>query len=317
MYSPEKRMMYCPFCDSTESHERTDERSDDLTICPNCGGEVKVEEHTSATKCPSCDCYLIFDERVEGEYAPGRIIPFQMGKEVCKKVLRDKFSKMRFAPTDFLSEAKLNEIEGVYVPFWFFDYDTHWDFQGEGTKVRSWNSGDTAYTETSYYDVARDIDIRFQGIPADASVKMPDDVMDLLAPYGYEQMTEFRPEYMSGFYAEKYNMPAGELELRAKDTMREDTEQILRNSYSEYSSMRTIRREMQLRGSSSSYGLLPVWRYQYRYEGREYPFYVNGQTGKIVGEVPVSKKKVWAYTGTLWGCLTGILVLIQLIGMSL
>lgn len=318
VYSPEKHVMYCPFCESEGSDERVDESLGALTICPSCGGEVRVEEHTSATQCPSCDCYLIFNERVQGEYTPGMILPFQLGKETCKRSLKEKFGRFRFAPTDFLSEAKLNGVQGVYVPYWFYDYDTHWDFKAEGTKIRSWTSGSTEYTETSYYDIQRDMDIQFNKVPVDASVQMPDDVMDMVEPFNYEQMQEFDPRYMSGFYAEKYNMPADIVEDRARKKMTEDAEQILQNSYSgQYGSVKVQRKELKLRGSKTNYGLLPVWKYQYQYNNREYPFYMNGQTGKIVGNPPVSRKKVWVYTGTLWACLTALLVLIQMIGTYL
>ena len=314
VYSPEKHNMYCPYCDSVGSSERTDESLGEITICPSCGGEVKLETHTSATQCPSCDSYLILNERVEGAYAPKTIIPFQMGKETCKNSIREKFKKFRFAPTDFLSEAKLNEMQGIYVPFWFYDYDTRWDFQAEGTKIRSWTSGNTQYTETSIYDVRRDMEIQFSQIPVDASVQMPDDVMDLVEPFDYKQMIDFNPEYMSGFYAEKYNMLSDAVEDRAKKKMSDDAEQLLKNSYSGYSSVKVLHKDLQLRDSKSDYGLLPVWRYIYQYNSTDYPFYVNGQTGKIVGNPPISSKKVWAYTGTLWACLTAVLVLIQVIG---
>ena len=317
VYSPEKHSMYCPFCDSLGSAERTDESLGGITVCPSCGGEVELETHTSATRCPSCDCYLILNERVEGEYAPKTIIPFQMGKETCKNSLREKFKKCRFAPTDFLSEARLNEMQGVYVPFWFYDYDTRWDFQAEGTKIRVWTSGNTEYTETSIYDVRRDMNIQFSKIPVDASEQMPDDVMDLVEPFDYKQMIDFNPEYMSGFYAEKYNMLSDAVEERAKKKMSDDAEQLLKNTYSGYGSMKVLHKDLQLRDSRSDYGLLPVWRYIYKYNGADYPFYVNGQTGKIVGNPPISSKKVWAYTGTLWACLTAVLVLIQVIGSCL
>lgn len=310
VYHPEKHSMFCPFCDSENSEERTDESLGELTVCPNCGGEVKLQEHTSATQCPSCDCYLILSERVEGAYAPKTIIPFQLGKEACKQSLREKFKKFLFAPTDFLSEARLNEMQGVYVPFWFYDYDSHWDFQAEGTKVRSWTSGNTQYTETSYYDVVRDMDIEFQKIPVDASIQMPDDVMDLVEPFNYGQMVEFNPKYVSGFYAEKYNMPADAVENRARKKMTDDADQLLKDSYNGYSSIKVKQRNLQLRDSRSDYGLLPVWKYIYTYKEKEYPFYMNGQTGKIVGSPPISYKKLWVYTGTLWTCLMAVFSLI-------
>ncbi len=309
VYSPEKHGMFCPFCDSENSEERKDYAQGELTLCPNCGGEVLVLEHTSATQCPYCDNYLIFNERVEGEYLPKLIIPFQLGKETCKQKIREKFQKCLFAPTDFLSEVRLNSMQGIYVPYWFFDYDTNCNFQGEGTKVRSWTTGDMRYTETSYYAVHRNMDIDFRKIPVDASVEMPDDVMDLMEPYDYKQLEAFQPKYMSGFYAEKYNMVSDTVESRVKQKMNEDVAAMLKETYTGYNRVNTIARDINIRNSEVNYGLLPVWKYFYHYKEKCYPFYVNGQTGKIVGTAPISKTKVWAYAGTLWACLTAILAL--------
>lgn len=316
VYSPERHGMYCPYCESEGSDERAEGQTGALTLCPNCGGEVPVEEHTSATQCPYCDSFLIFNERVEGEYMPRMMIPFQMGKENCKKSLREKFKSCRFAPTDFLSEARLNAMQGIYVPYWFYDYKTVCQFRGEGTKVRVWRSGDREYTETSVYDVQRDMDLDFEKIPVDASIQMPDDVMDLIAPFQYGQMVDFKPEFMSGFYGEKYNMPSGEVENRARTLMKQDASKLLRESYAGYNSVRTLREDISVQGSRTAYGLLPVWKYIYRYKEQDYPFYVNGQTGKIVGTAPFSKAKFLAYTGTLWACMTAVLALLQvLLGM--
>lgn len=306
VYSPEKKKMYCPYCESEESHELKPATDADMATCPDCGGMIPVEEHTAATQCPYCNNYLIFEQRVEGEYLPKMLIPFQMGKENCKKSIREKFKKKIFAPTDFLSEVRLNTMQGTYVPFWFYDYDINADYQGEGTKVRRWSSGDMRYTETSYYDVRRNVDVNFRNIPVDASVAMPDDVMDLMEPYNYGQLTEFNPQYLSGFFAEKYNMPGVQMEGRAQKKMSEDTAALVKGQATGYSTVRQIRNDIVIRQATQNYGMLPVWKYMYSYKGKDYPFYVNGQTGKIVGTVPVSKPKVWAYAGTLWACLFAI-----------
>lgn len=313
VYSPEKHALFCPFCESEKSGELSNGTSPEMTICPNCGGEITVEQHTSATQCPYCDSYLILNERVEGDYLPKLILPFQLGKESCKQLIREKFKKYLFAPTDFLAEVRLNSMQGTYVPYWLYNYNTHCSFRGEGTKVRTWTSGNTQYTETSYYAVDRDMDISFDKIPVDASEAMPDNVMDLMEPYNYSQLIDFNPEYMSGFYAEKYNMPANVVEPRAQKKMNDDAAALLKESYAGYNSVRPVNQEIRVKGSSASFGLLPVWKYQYTYNSKDYPFYVNGQTGKIVGEVPVSTKKVWAYTGTLWGCVAALLCMLPLL----
>lgn len=303
IYSPEKKEMFCPYCESANSQERKDSEGD-MSICPNCGGEVPVEEHTSAVQCPYCDNFIILNQRVEGEYAPDVIIPFQLGKEMVKKLMRDNFSKCIFAPTDFLSEARLNSMEGDYIPFWLYDYETSCKYRGEGHKVRSWTTGEVQYTETNIYEISRNMDIHFQKIPVDASERMPDQVMNLLEPYQYGEMEPFKPEYLSGFLGEKYNMPAQQVEPRARAKMEDDARELLKNSISGYTNVIDQAKSVQVLREQKSYGLLPVWVYQYRYHEKEYPFYINGQTAKIIGKIPVSSAKVWTYGITLWALLT-------------
>lgn len=351
VYSPERKKMFCPFCESEDSEEREDgvietsgeengtageqptaetgqpvsrmvaaegESQKKVTkVCPNCGGEIPMTASTSATQCPYCDNYVIVDDQISGAYTPHMLIPFRMGKEACKKLIRDKFEKCVFAPTDFLSEVRMNGICGDYVPFWFYDYNTNCTFHGEGTKVRSWTTGNTQYTETSYYDIVRDMDIDFVKIPVDASVGMPDDVMDLMEPFDYKELQEFKPEYLSGFHSERYNMTADLVESRARAKMQEDAQKMLHDSYSGYASVRKMGENINVTDRAVNYGLLPVWKYDYTYKGKEYPFYVNGQTGKLVGIAPISKAKVWAYAGTLGVTLAAILCMLNAIASLL
>lgn len=309
IYSPEHKGMYCPYCESEKSEERKYDLYN-ITTCPDCGGELTIEEHTSALRCHFCENSIILNERVEGDYLPKMLIPFKYSKDMVKKLLKDKFKKCIFAPTDFLSEAKLNSMSGQYIPFWMFDYNAHGVLQGEGIKVRSWRSGNTEYTEHSYYNIVRDMSIDYQNIPADASVAMADDIMNLMEPYAYEEMVAFKPEYMSGFDGEKYNMASELVEERARMKMQGSAQSILKNSVKGYSRVNYHQINVTPSVTNIEYCLLPVWKYIYKYNDKLYPFYVNGQTGKIVGKVPISAKKVWAYGATLWGVLTAIILMI-------
>lgn len=312
IYSPERKGMYCPYCDSMASQERTDEASE-LAVCSNCGGALHVEEHTSALQCPYCEHYIILNERVEGAFRPVRMIPFKLSKDMVKKLMRDNFSKKIFAPTDFLSEARLNSIVGEYVPFFLYDYAARCLYDGEGTKIKVRTVGDTEITETSYYHVVRDLRIDYQDIPADASIQMNDQIMDLMEPYQYGEMVDFSPEYLSGFQGEKYNISAGELEGRARAKMQDSALTFLRQSISGYARLTEHHKSIEAAEIKSDFVLLPVWKYIYKYKEQMYPFYINGQTGKIVGKVPVSKTKVLVYGATLWACLMAIFSLITLI----
>lgn len=322
VYSPEKRQMVCPFCDGVETAERVDAAIQDVTaqeagaaqapqkirprslVCPNCAGQLDVRNVTAATKCPYCDNYLIIDDNVEKAYEPKYTIRFRMGKDACKDLLRKEFKKRVFAPTDFLSEAKLDCIRGTYVPFWFYSFSTNYKMSATATRVRTHRHGNHEDTETSFYDVYRDMDIAFEKIPVDASLDMPDDIMDQLEPFNYQDLESFTPEVLSGFYADRYHVTDEEELGRAQNKAELDAQQIARNTITGYNTVSGISGNMSIYAQMTEYGLLPVWKYDYSYGGKEYPFYVNGQNGRIVGTLPVSKAKVFTYSLTLWAALT-------------
>lgn len=314
VYSPEKLKMFCPYCDSTDSEEKECENQGTAT-CLNCGGELHVNDFTSATQCPYCSSYIIFDERVSGDYTPHLILPFKYGKETVKKMLREKFKKSIFAPSDFFSDAKLDSMEGMYVPFWLYDFDANSRYEGEGTKVRSWTAGDRRYTETSIYRIVREVDVSFDKIPVDASDALPDATMDLMEPYQYEALEAFKAEYMSGFFAEKYNQTAEYMMPRARAKVAQDTHNIVHSSIVGYVSNRTVTDNVNANCTEQNYALFPVWIYNYKYNGEDFRFHINGQTGKIVGKVPILPKKVFGYGATVFGLLFGIMLMLRYLTM--
>lgn len=304
VYSPERGRMYCPHCDSLDSEEKIE--GDSLVQCVNCGAPLQLSEYTSACRCEHCGMYLIFDERVSAPYEPRLLLPFHVGREMAVQQLEKEFSNRLFAPADFMSAKSLKKMEGIYVPFWLYDYDVDYDFAGEGTRVRTWRSGDTEYTETSYYEVIRKMDADFERVPVDASYVMADGIMDLMEPYDYQELADFAPKYMSGFVSERYNQQADELAARAESKVRDASENLMQGSLSGYTSIRPYQKNLNLHKKNDCYALMPVWQYVYRYRDQTYLYHVNGQTGKVVGATPVSKAKVAAYGVSVFAMVTMI-----------
>lgn len=314
IYSPASGKMYCPHCDGVDSEEREDAKSQ--TECLNCGAALNIEEYASTCQCEYCGSYIILDDRVHGIYRPDLMLPFKIDKKNVVNMLRNEFKRRIFTPDSFLSEATLKDMKGIYVPFWMYDYASRYEYTGKGTKVRVWVAGDTEYTETSYYRIERDMDVSFDKIPVDASV-LQNDIMDLMEPYDYNRLEGFTEKYMSGFFGEIYNEDADTLEERAKAKANKDLDQLLRETISGYSSVTTEDREISIQREGIHYALLPVWRYLYKYQDKDYDFYVNGQTGKIVGSTPVSKAKVLTYGATVFAvasiALTFILGILEVV----
>lgn len=297
VYSPEKEKMYCPHCDGTDSEEK--EMKENRTECAGCGAPLTIKAYNSTCKCEYCGSYIILDERVEGIYRPDLMLPFKLDKKKAVELLHQEFKSRIFTPDSFLSEATLEEMKGMYIPFWMYDYMASCDYVGRGTKVRVWTSGDTEYTETSHYRVERKMDADFDKLPIDASIEMNDEVMDLMEPYDYKYLEEFQEKYLSGFYGEIYNEDADALEERADRKTRMYMDDILNETLGGYTTLIPEHKNVSLTRDKAHFSLLPVWRYLYKYQDKNYDFYVNGQTGKIIGSTPVSMKKILAYGGTV------------------
>lgn len=301
VYDPDKQKMFCPHCDGIDSEEK--EGNGGIMECINCGAPLTVNDYNSTCKCEYCGSYIVLDDRISCNYEPELVLPFKFGMKKAVEMLKEEFKSRIFTPSSFLEESTLEEMKGMYVPFWMYDYQAKCMYEGQGTKVRVWTSGNTEYTETSYYRVERDMDIDFDKIPVDASVQMQDDVMDLMEPFDYGQLERFQDKYLSGFYGEIYNAGAEELEERAKIKAEKDAESLLRETMEGYTTLTPTHKTTDFERNGIHYVLLPVWKYLYKYQGKEYDFYVNGQTGKIIGSTPVSKKKVLAYGGTVFAAV--------------
>lgn len=312
IFSPEHGTMFCESCDSINSEKKMP--GGGMVSCVNCGAEIEPKQYQSAYKCEYCDTYMIFDERVEGEYEPHLIMPFKISKKQAIENIKKEFGKKLFLPSGFLKEASLKTMEGIYVPFFMYDFFCQYDYEGTGKKVRVWRVGNTEYTETSTYKIERSMDIDFTKIPVDASILMDDETMDLLEPYDYAALEKFQTKYMSGFFGEMKNMEPESVESRARIKAKRDAKELMNQTISGYSAIVPQREDVNLNNTKTEYALLPVWAYTYRYKGKDYHFKLNGQTGKMIGKIPISIEKALGYSSTLFiGLSAAVMLLAYLI----
>ncbi|MCR4615649.1 MAG: hypothetical protein K5756_05825 [Clostridiales bacterium] len=321
--------MLCPFCsgsfdpksigdsgvpaaaekwDRPENEWRSDEIEKIKTyICKSCGGEIITEATTAATSCPYCGNPVVLSDRVEGLLKPDYVIPFQQTKEDAKNALRDFVQKNRFAPGKFKRENRLEEIKGMYVPFWLFDSNVFASAEFEARRIRRWSEGEYDCAETSYYSVSRAGDMRFENIPVDASKKMSDDLMDSLEPFYFKGAEKFLPSYLAGFLADKYDVSLEDSVPRADERIKNSANQALSGTVSGYDSVSVKHNDVHITSRGSKYALFPVWLLNTKHNGINYRFAMNGQTGKFIGNLPISKGKLAALFGAVAVCVSGAL----------
>lgn len=280
--------------ESTEKEEwnSTEEENVSVFVCNSCGGEIIGDANTAATACPYCGNNVVMSGRLSGVLKPDYVIPFKLDKKAAKNALKAYVSSKKFAPNTFKSENRLEEIKGLYVPFWLFDSNVNAAVQYNATKVRHWSDSNYEYTETSYYDVFRSGSMAFENIPVDGSSKMPDDLMESIEPFNFAEAVDFQTAYLSGYLADKYDVSMQDSIGRANDRIKVSSEDVLKTTVNGYTSVNVRSSTVNQLSGRSKYAFYPVWLLNTSYKGEKLTFAMNGQTGKIVGNLPVSKAKL-------------------------
>lgn len=336
----------CPYCDTefdieamkTFEEESKQEKSEEMNwesgngdkwteeetqnmrvyICQSCGGEIIAGETEGATSCPYCGNNVVMKEQFLGDLRPDYVIPFKLSKKEAKERLKKHFQGKTLLPKCFSEENHLEEIKGVYVPFWLFDGVASGEVRYKGTKVRTWSDAHYIYTETSFYDIVRGGEVPFEAVPVDGSSKMPDDLMQSLEPFDLSAAEPFEPAYLAGYLAERYDVSAEDSVTIANARVKLSTEQMLRNSItSAYATMVPTGNYTNLKHGEAKYALYPVWILNTIWNGQSYIFAMNGQTGKFVGNLPIDKKECRKQRLKWTAIIGGILYVIALIGSFL
>lgn len=279
----------------TQQHQKMNENDTKSTEkaniykCTNCGAQVITGETTSATFCCYCHSPIILSEQLLGGYHPAKIIPFKFNREEAVNSFNKWCLKKPLLPIGFCTNSQLEKLSGIYVPFWLFDCHVRGNMSAVAEKVSTWKSGDRKYTQTDYYNVYRKAEATFTGIPADGLTIMDDDMMEILEPYDYSDMKDFSMAYLSGYYAERYDVDEKEVQDRIEDRINKYTLELLRNTIEGYSSVtENDDGNVDIYKSEVTYVLLPVWILTYNYKDKIYMYAMNGQTGKIAGDLPIS-----------------------------
>jgi hypothetical protein len=203
----------------------------------------------------------------------------------------------------------MEKITGVYLPFWLYNCDVSGSLKANAKRVRSWRSGNTQYTETQHYELFRDGDMSFKNIPTDGSSKMDDNMMDLLEPFQYDDLVDFSMSYLSGYLAEKYDLDKKEVFPRIEKRIQDDTLSQLRNTIGGYNSVYVEGSNINIDRWDAAYALMPVWMLIYKYNGKKFLFAMNGQTGKVVGNLPLSIPRMVAWFAGIASAIFAVLFL--------
>ncbi len=282
-----------------------------LFTCTSCGGEIVCDGETAATVCPYCDSPTLLSERLTGAYRPDLILPFAIDEKEAKGAMA-KFCRGKFLlPSAFRREHKMENLKGLFLPYWLFDCKTNSRLTYSATRKFTWRMGDYMYTKTSYYRLVRSGFLDFDSIPVDAAVKMDNTMQESLEPFPIEKAVPYSDTFLAGHLANRYDDSAEHCGERAKERVVGSVEAAMRTTTGGYLTVIKTGSDVCFTESNVKYALFPVWFLQVRYRDKTYPFAINGQTGKMSGKLPISPYRFAGLLAGITAVVGGLLSLLS------
>ncbi len=341
-FDDKKQLTVCPYCDSEFTAQDLKAYTDELAnapeedtswdesmvqaftgedkkgikiySCDSCGGEIIVEETTASTICPYCGNNLLVAKELKGDLKPNYVIPFKLDKDETMASLKKFFKKKPLLPGSFKKDNVIEEIKPLYVPFWLFDADVSGQVRFKGETTRRWSDSNYDYKETKYYSIFRGGQIAFDHVPVDGSKKMEDKLMESIEPYDFDEAQDFNAAFLAGIGADRYDVSKDETFNRATIRFRDGTVQAFRGDISGYENVTVQESSLQFSNTNACYALYPVWILNTKWKEKSFLFAINGQTGKVAGNLPISGLKFFLFwmlffaVGVGLGALLGLLI---------
>ncbi len=278
--------------------------------CPSCGAELICDENTAATSCPYCGNPSIVPGQFTDMRRPDYVLPFALSKDKAVAALKSYYNGKPLLPKAFADTNHIEDIKGVYVPFWLFDGEVDADMRFHATRVHSHVRGNERITVTEHYQVRRAGTVGFSRIPVDASSKMPDAHMDAIEPFDYSALKDFSMAYLPGFMADKYDVSQQECAKRVDERAVNTAESVMAESVTGYATCIPESKNVNVRRGKVGYALLPVWMLSTQWKGQNFLFAMNGQTGRLIGDLPVDKGRFLGWFAGIAVPLTALIYLL-------
>lgn len=339
-YDISSRQMRCDYCSQTydpyqfdrDRKGAVDGASSDETyqtkvwLCPNCGAQLTCADDTDVTAtCAYCGSANIIFSRIKEEKCPETIIPFSVTKDECGKAYMRALRRAFLSPRSLMRKSQIDSFRGIYMPYWEYVAELHDPIYVEYQKGTS-RLGD--YTETTINQLEIKVDGTFTGIAHDASKQFDDNISECLDPFPVECEQPFTPGYLCGFYAEtdddevnkEYKDMAARLivdEISNPDAQRGGKNEKVSIRLS---SEKVDRDSIHIPDEkiSTKRTLYPVWFMSCRRDKDKLLYAaVNGSTGKVVADFPISIGRFLCMTLLVAAVIFAFLNMVDFMGRPL
>lgn len=301
IWEPSIEKFKCEYCGSLfsadeflelqENEEENSKRGNEELVsfkCNNCGAEIVSDVNTYSTFCVYCGSSAILKDKINSENMPDYVIPFKITEEDARSAYNELLKGKMLLPRKF-RKAKLSEkIRGIYIPFWAYDITYDGDIKFEGVDIEEWEDDEYEYEKRKYYDVIVRGHYEYEKVLCDASRFFNDDLMDSISPFDLNALIKYNHAFLCGYLADTYDVSKAESFNIAKERTTNSCISVARRE-SPHDEDHYTDDNLIIDKTKTYHLYLPVYILSVPFKKKIYTFAMNGQTGKLVGNLPIGK----------------------------
>jgi hypothetical protein len=317
VFAPGTHSLTCPYCgeknevaneavevveDDFESVVNSVMENDDLNTeisqikCGTCGAISALPPNTVSSDCAFCGTALVVSQStVKRMIKPKYVLPFQIAKNKCNELFKGWINGRFWAPNAIKKQSEQGKIQGLYIPYWTYDCDTNTDYTGERgdhyTVIVERDGKNVSETRTRWSFRNGSVSRFFDDILICASNSLPQKLKNKLNEWDFKELMPYNDQYLSGFTTEIYQIGLNEGFEQAKEIIKPKILEDVRNDIGG-NEQRVSNTQTAYSNITFKHLLLPIWLTSYKYNNKSYSILINGQTGEIEGNYPVSVWKV-------------------------
>jgi hypothetical protein len=269
--------------------------------CQSCKAVSVFDATRVGQNCDFCGSPSLLDyQEIRAPIRPQGILPFKVGQGTVREQIRRWFGSKWIAPSDLKRRAMVDRVTGIYIPYWTFDAEVHCPWEAEAgyhyyVSVEGRDSkGNRVVRQeqrTRWEPASGVVDHRFDDDPVPGTQGLPMALLRQVEPFPTQDVVPYDTAFLSGHVVEHYKVVLIEAAEQSQQQMRTALEQLCASQVPG-DTHRNLQIFPTFSGRTFKHVLVPVWLLTYNYRARAFQVIVNGYTGQIAGQYPISVWKV-------------------------
>jgi hypothetical protein len=325
VWNPSKQLLVCPFCGTATPftvdpasgalvendlakalRDLPDEArgwlTDKRTVqCQSCKAVSVFDPERVGQNCTFCGSPALVDyNEIKAPIRPQAVLPFRISEPRVREQIRQWYASKWLAPGKLKSRALVDQVRGVYIPYWTFDAQAvcpwtaeagHYYYTSETYRDNNGRTQTRQVRHVRWEPAAGEVRHFFDDEPVPGTHGVSHDLLKGVEPFPTSELVPYDTAFLSGFVVEHYQIVLLQAAGNSQQSM---SRQLFEMAAAEIpgDTYRSLEIHPVFSGQTFKHILVPVWLLSYLYGTKSYQVVVNGQTGRMAGQYPKSTWKI-------------------------